>query len=369
MYLSEAQIRGLLTACGFKKNVGLIVSSGGKHTGRVWPGVLQQFAIQEHLGDNQHSDVSMPRTFGVKTRYTAISALNMIEEALVKVGLRDLALLCREARLATWHDDSSVRPLQIVQASLNFPLIFLATIRLVRLIENLGSKTVLFSSRDCNLWIHLFRAMADRIGLKCDAHYFYTSRIARTQGSPAYYEYTRQLLGDDGLVVDICGSGWSLAHMFDKLQLKDRHVFFYQKLAPDKGYEAKAPTPATCSIHSVINETKQFDNRFLELCNYADHGMVLDVRKVHGKFVPVFAADRRPRNVMTAVAEQHRCFLRATEMLTNYKLDDVLAIDDAKITKVAEVLNTVLVQQVSLVPIYMNDFMAENNEVMIELMR
>ena len=132
MYLGEENVRRLLARAGFDKNVGLVVTANGKRSGELWPRLLTHFSIERHLGDNEHSDVAMPGRFGIACDHTRIAAITDMETLLLNAGLRDLAELTREARLRSWHADPVSRRLQLIQIYLNFPILLLSSIRLLR---------------------------------------------------------------------------------------------------------------------------------------------------------------------------------------------------------------------------------------------
>ena len=232
MYLGEEHIRSLLAKAGLTAQVGLFVASHAKSSGRIWPVIDKQFKITRHLGDNLLADITMPGRFGLVTEQARSSEPNVVEQTFMQAGLRELALLCREARLASWHEDPAVRALQVVQTSLNFPLLLLASIALARRAKALGSTSLLFCSRDCNLWLPLFDALQRTMGSAFETSYFLTSRLARKQGSEAYLRYARERLHPGALVVDLCGTGWTLAHLAERLGLASCNVFLVDHCPP-----------------------------------------------------------------------------------------------------------------------------------------
>jgi hypothetical protein len=332
MYLGGDVIRSLLEAAGFTKKVALIVTSNGKQSGRLWPLILDKFSIKEHCGDNPHSDVSMPARFGIACRQTSVTSPNYVERTLLDVGLRDLAMVCRQARLATWNADPDTHALQLIQASLNFPILVLASIALARLIKRQKFSALLFCSRDCNLWLALFRVLARDLGLDCQADYFYTSRLTRTKPSADYLAYAREEIKDGCALVDICGTGWSLAHLCQNLGVSDQSLVFLHRLPSVSLYEQRAPTPPTCTIHALLDGAGDACNHVaLEMSNYAEHGMVLDMRRIGNTFVPVFSADQRPAHIRSMIAAQQSCFLQAVSIVGKHGLNETLALDDASL--------------------------------------
>lgn len=353
MYLGAANIRRLLDKGGLATKTSLVVSSGGKRSGAIWPDVQARFHIAEHIGDHPHSDNAVPRARGIPTRQTTTHRPNAVENALLGCGLTDLAALCRHVRLATWSSDADTRGLQLTQANLNFPLMLLASVTLVRTMQRLQRGTALFSSRDCDNWMPLFARIAAQMGHDVRVDYYYTSRLAKMRPSPDYLAYSSDLIGHDAIVVDLCGTGWSVAHLAATLGLHALPVFFLHKLPAAKVYEATSPSPDTCDFHAVIaGDAEGVANTELEMCNYADHPMVADVRLLHGVAVPVFADEPRSAAILTLVRAQQTTFRLATTLVDNYDLSAVYSLDDASIVALSAALYQALSHQSELQRIY-----------------
>ena len=333
MYLDAAAIRALLDRAGLDRQVGLLVTPRGKSSGAIWPRLREQLTIGRHLGDNPHSDVAMPARFGIAVEHTAVSAPSGVEDWLLGVGLGDLARVLREARLRTWTPDPLARHLQLIQIQLNAPILLLASVLLHRLAGRLGSTSLLFASRDCNLWLTLFRAMASNLGGEPLAtEYFHTSRKARIDAAPAYCAYAAERLGEDALLVDLCGSGWSASLLLRSLALRDRHCFFVHRLAAVPLYERHAATPDTCHLHAAVAPAQAgLDHVRLEMANYADHGSVVGMRRIGDAMLPVLAADRRSEAELRLVAAQHVAFAAVAGIVRHAPLPAVMALDDATI--------------------------------------
>jgi hypothetical protein len=368
MYLGEDNIRRLLAKAGFDKNVGLIVTSDGKRSGALWPKLLAQHSIKRHLGDNRHSDVDMPMRFGIACDHTRIATVTDMEALLLKAGLRDLVELVREARLRSWHPDPVVRRLQLIQIYLNFPILLLSSIRLLRLAKEQNISRLLFASRDCNLWLPLARLVAERINIPCAMDYFYTSRKARMQASADYLAYARGFMNAESMIIDICGTGWSLAHFVKTIGLDSYRAFYIHHVRPMAAYERKSPTPANCVVHAIIGPEKEgFSNPRFEMCNYAEHGSVEDVRLIESGARPVFEDDHRPSPVLNMVAEQRTCFTDAIGLMKNATLNATFALNDRIITGIVGTLYGILSKDNVLPGIYMPSHREEDAKAMIEM--
>jgi hypothetical protein len=234
-----------------------VVTADGKRSGAVWPLLLDQAEITSHLGDNPQADLEMPRRFGIHAVHTDVSRPAGVEAWLLDVGLGDIALVLREARLRSTAPDPLARRLQLIQIQINAPLLLLASIAVHRLACRLGAERILFASRDCNLWLSLFTAMAPAFSEPVEAEYFYTSRRARIDPSYAYLGYAAERLGESGLLVDLCGTGWSGSLLLHALGLRERHAFVIHHLAPVALYENRQSTPNTCTIHALVSPGAQ----------------------------------------------------------------------------------------------------------------
>jgi hypothetical protein len=352
MYLKDVEIMDLLHLAGFKKHIGILVSNDGKRSGRIWPEVLKSFNIAEHLGDNPHSDVLTARVSGVQSRHSQVHQFSQIEGVFLDLNLRPLAELCRELRLRTSARSSSLRSVEVIQASLNVPILLLASVDLARRVNRLGRRKLLFSSRDCEMWISMFEAVASAMGVDCTSQYFYTSRLVKVNPSLSYLEYCRNLM-DGALIVDLCGTGWSISHLAKQLGMNNLPVYLLHRLTASNTYESLSATPNCCQFHSLLGpECDGVANTLLEMCNYTDHPMVVNVRLVDGSFLPEFARDGRPGNVCEAIMTQKAVFQLAVDCLRNYDFTDVFRMEHDALSSIVGGLYRNLSCQKDLIKIY-----------------
>jgi len=367
MYLGAEAIRSLLRAAGFDRPVSVIVSSDGKRSGRVWPQALAAFDISEHCGDNMHSDVLMALAAGVRARATDVHRPTRIEAALADMGLRDLAALSRETRLATHSPDPQIRALQIVEADFNLPILALASVLLLRRAVRSGVRKILFSSRDGNIWLPMARAIAASRGLDIAMDYFFTSRLTRVKPSESYLDYARKTITPGSIVVDVCGTGWSLAHLFERLGLRGQTIAFLQKLPARADYEAMAPTPPGSEIAQLFAEVESVNNTAIEMCNYATHGMVIDVRDALGSPVAIFAEDRRSARVKNGVEAQQATARIFLDALRRRPLAETLGFDDDSLARLGGALYRGLAAEAAVYALYFDEHMAEDRDALARL--
>ena len=308
MYLSPHVIRSLLQKAGLDRCVGLVVSTDGKQSGRIWPQVQASLDISRHLGDNRHSDVEMPRRFGIVSEHTRVAEPTPVEQWCLDAGLRPLGELIRAARLRIATTDPLARQLLMVQTQFNFPILMLTSIALHRHAKSIGATRLLFSSRDCHLWHMLYSALFPN---DLETEYLYTSRRLRVQSTAPYRIYARSRLGDNSILIDLCGSGWSSARLMETLEMPARALYFLHQLPPIPLYEQQHRTSDICRVDALLGpEVQGLDHIRLEMCNYALHGSAVGMRDILGVAVPVFDGDCRSAEERRLIAQQVDC-LRA----------------------------------------------------------
>jgi hypothetical protein len=108
MYLPPEVISGFLfQACDLHLHRPIIRSNWGKHTGTIWPLVLDAYVIRKHVGDNPNADQKIPGTFRINCELVQDSAFSAWERVLQQAGLEPLALIQREVRLRSIPPDAT----------------------------------------------------------------------------------------------------------------------------------------------------------------------------------------------------------------------------------------------------------------------
>jgi hypothetical protein len=308
MYLPRDAIMKLLDKIGLRKQVGLIISSSGKHSGQIWPGVHASLALEQHVGDNMHSDVRSPLDAGLFAEHLTTSNLSSHEQFLRNEGFEQLARVVREVRLTQLHSGLGREKVsqRLLQINNNIPILVLTSVVLKLLSKKTGVGKILFSSRDCYYFSRIFNALSDKAGWNVPSEYFYTSRLTRISPSESYLRYFKGIADGQSLVVDLCGTGWSLGELYRRagfmpqtfllhdLKNKPDLIATYDKLR--KGDQI--PTIALVSDASI-------NNGCLEMANYVDSGMAIDVKDVPGclSMLPVFEYPNYPASVVNAIGE------------------------------------------------------------------
>ncbi len=316
-YLSKAWLQDqLFKVCGLTNEI--VVSEDGKATGKVWRELRAQGRLPElHIGDSPVTDVQSAQAAGIATeqvyqwRPTAAEA-----RMLDRPSTKSLGQLMREVRLGTWSDDKTTRQLQLAQSQANFPMLYLASHHLYLTAERLGKTSILVSGRDGRLWNELLNTLGYR-----DVSYFRSSRVARIKSSASYLKYVQDLAGDfmdNALLVDLCGTGWSLRLLADALPGSSIYLLarYPGQLLTD--YEqVKMPS------HLLDGFCIQYASENLESANYDIEPMTVDVKATDQGHYPVFHGQAYDSK---KVKVSHEAFHKCLAAMPHYDLGGIDAI-------------------------------------------
>ncbi len=307
MYLPDGAIRLLLERAGLDLDLPIVRSSHGKRRGVLWRDCAQQRIQCVHLGDNAQSDVAMATQAGMRARLSRIAEPTPVEKHLYVNGFPKLVEALRAARLMS-RDPGMPAWLYRLQTELNIPVLVTCAAMLLGHAAGSGRDKVLFASRDGRYLKRAYDAVAAALGVAGPAsQYWYTSRAARTSGDPAYLAYCRQEFGARSLLVDLCGTGASIAKLLEMLQppAQDMPQTFLCQLVDDpeqsrrlsQRYGLAEERPL--EVISLLSTRSFLGNEALEMLNYVPEGMVRGVAPVAGGWVPLrdpieFEDDVRP---------------------------------------------------------------------------
>ena len=219
MYLPYEFIQKVVEEkCGLRGRR-IVLSNYGKHLGMVWPQVLAQHEITRHYGDNAHADVASPTRFGIPTHHVTVSGWTPAERVLVEIGLRDCACAVREARLRDDAQTAAERGVHAAQFGLNLPLLIVGAYFLMQISREFGADRLLLCARDCNLLEQVIHALAKQSAYPIAARYIRASRNLFNSDAPEYEVYFRHHLGQRNLLVDLSGTGQSIARFIKSAKL------------------------------------------------------------------------------------------------------------------------------------------------------
>lgn len=283
----------------------VIVTPDGKRTGWIWKTLARQYSLSLHTGDDSIADVDMARHEGIPTRLYSGARFTENEQELLDIGFRRLAFTAREARLRTFNLDH--RALELAQIEINFPLLYLAALALK---PHLQGRRVLGSARDCWLWQRLLRSVAE-----ADAVYWYSSRLARAFPSESYLAYTTSLMqGPEAILLDLCGTGWSLRRLASELATKPAALWTLAHCGAsmNAAYE---------TLRATLGENRWLlasASQGLEHNNLAPHPMLIDVIEGQPQFWNPTGFDWEGSPEIRA---QHGAFEAGMRALDNYPED------------------------------------------------
>lgn len=221
MYLPQSFVKRVLKEkCGLDNK--LYLSNYGKHQRQIWPGIIAQNKPRSHFGDNIHADIVGPSAFGIQPVLVSISKWNKAEEVFHAIGLAQYAHVLRETRLQTFDTDLKIANALTAQLTVNIPLMLLGSFWVRHCVESFGADKILTASRDCNLWHEMLTSTHFARSGMPPATYIRISRALCHADSDAYEAYLRGHLGQRNLLVDMVGTGKSLAALIERLDLKDR---------------------------------------------------------------------------------------------------------------------------------------------------
>jgi glycosyltransferase involved in cell wall biosynthesis len=332
-YLPKEFLEAILVGtCNIRPRL-FYLPAHGKRNVSVWRNLEQNMRIVEHVGDQPVTDLQSAEAAGVPVRLTTVARRTKIEQEFASSGLASLSNLIREGRLTTWANDPVARRAQTMQIEINFPLLFLATLQLRNLAVTRRWDNILMSGRDCYLWHRLYQKMAPLLPGAPPASYFYSSRVTRAHPSASYLAYFDRLrVGQRNVIVDLCGTGWSLSRLIEQAEGPETEVFLLHKIDMPhltREYEKFGSLTGRIKIESVVARPPvAADNDVLEDLNCAPHDMVIDVEETNGGFAPVYSPVRVSENLAALIRIHHDAFERACELAAAMRVEDLAAMLD-----------------------------------------
>jgi hypothetical protein len=244
MYLPDGFLRRLVDQTLGLPGRLLHVSSHGKHRGEVWARLKATHRVLRHHGDNAEADVRSPIKAGIEAEHVTLAAWTAGEAALLRAGLAPQAYAIREARLRYNARDLDHANAARVQFELNLPLLVLASADVLTHARETGADALLLCARDGHLWARLMRVFAPRWRPMPTVRYILASRALMLTGGAGYERYFGQATGRRNLVVDVSGTGRSLAHFIAESGRQATTVAYLVAQSDDVTPEMDAVAPA-----------------------------------------------------------------------------------------------------------------------------
>jgi hypothetical protein len=127
--------------------------------------------------------------------------------------------------------------------------------------------------------------------------------------SASYKQYASGKIEKSCLIVDLCGTGWSLSHLLENLN-SEAECLFLHKLPSVKEYEAVAETRPALSIHALVDRSPSMDaeNGMLEFANAIEEPSAIDVVAFGGRYFPVYDRETRSSKELEFISVQILAF-------------------------------------------------------------
>lgn len=217
MYLPEEILRKMLLKCGLIVPVEIVVTSGGKSSGRIWRQLAEQNQFVFHIGDNETSDIKNPRDVGFDSAITILSRPNIVEQFFLQQDFEFAAYL-REIRLRNPYQEE-IKQLYWQFSTLNIGILII----LVQLIDDLqkkcGFEYLGFCGRDTYyMWLLYKRFKEDMNESPTPSDYLQYSRklVFNSTNNLAEY-FSDRIQNRKALMIDLVGSGLGLDKLRDHM--------------------------------------------------------------------------------------------------------------------------------------------------------
>jgi len=259
-YVSTAQVRELADRIGIPKDVEIVTSWDGKHSGRWWRSQEAREA-DLHVGDNRRSDFDGPRACRLRAELYKGGKPTAAEISWERSGLWEIAGAARAARLQNpYPDGSDEARWWNGAASTNVQFVLTAAALVHDYAASHQVDRLMFVSRDSILLGRVYQAVYGSSGGT-----FYASRATLRNPSEQFVRYARSLAGGT-LFVDLHGTGKSVAEFERKTGVRLSYLFVCgQKRLP-------AHAPYLTTLRGIGTGTA------VEVMNYHDEGRVIDVQ-------------------------------------------------------------------------------------------
>ena len=207
MYLPEKIIRKMLNKAGLLVPVEIVITSGGKSSGRIWKQIAEQNEFVFHVGDNNISDVQKPRQYDFDSSLSNLSTPNQFEVWLLQRNFQFGAYL-REIRLRNPFTEEIKRTYWTI-FTINIGILII----LVQLIDKLqkvyGFEYLGFCGRDTyylRLLYQKYKADIKEEPVANDYLYYSRKLVRHSEESISKY-FSSKIAGRKALMIDLTGTG------------------------------------------------------------------------------------------------------------------------------------------------------------------
>lgn len=227
MYLNENDIMKILKYHGFDKNVKVYASPNGKSSKTIWPKLMEKYNISLHLGDNEHSDVNSPRSFGINAELTTIHRFSNTEQFFYNNNFTDFSLIIREFRHKNPYDiNSNDYQLYNDQILFNIPCLIMYSQSLYNIMITEKRTKLLLLTRDGCLLKYIFNLLYPNM----ECMELNSSRRIHKSANEEYKNYLRRMYNHDTcLIADLYGAFESGRNLYKEIfgEYPRVHLFGY----------------------------------------------------------------------------------------------------------------------------------------------
>ena len=290
MYLPEKVIRKMLDKAGLFAPVEIIITSGGKSSGRIWKEFADQGQFLFHIGDNVEVDVQKPRQYGFDSALTTLSYPNDFEQWLMQRDFQFGAYL-REIRLRNPFTEEIKRTYWTL-FTINVGMLIILVQLIDALQKKYGFEYLGFCGRDTYyLWL-LYKKYKEDLGEEPPSNdYLYYSRKMLYYSRQSTTKYFRlKTAGKKSLMIDLIGTGTNLHYLRKKNDLDYSILICCHDMGKDysdatdlpKKWVALSDSSDTDDTFSFINyKYTEFPlNDSLESFNRATHNSPIRINEL-----------------------------------------------------------------------------------------
>jgi hypothetical protein len=284
MYMPASAILQMVRQVGLDKQVTIYQSNGDKSNGTIWP-KLENNRPGVHLGDNRHSDVSMPQAAGFTAELCTQTHFTTDEYAIFENYFSNIALLVRESRLA--FNGIHKQHFAIANTA-NLPMLFVLAELIHRRYEN---RNVVMLGRDCQLLQRIYNAYYN----ETTPYLPFSRAVAFNQPSIAV-EYLQSHSPTKPVFVDISSTGGTWERLLSDIEVC---VAIYS----DQAYytPSRPALPKNFSYLTTNTEIGQ-TNLLIEMFNCGDHGHLDSLTQIKGRLITAsFAKSELPESLVNVI--------------------------------------------------------------------
>lgn len=224
MYLPKYVVKSMLDKVGLTVPVNIVITTNGKSSGRIWQQIKEQNLFVSHTGDNNVSDIKIPKGLGFEANLSSVRLLTDYEKYIFKYD-RFFAEYLREIRLKNPFNDA-VRKLYWRLFTVNIGVLMIFAKQIYSLHKKYHYDYFGFMGRDVYYLKKVFDKLVQQeagdswqyvINEKTpEIEYLYYSRALVLNSGQTMRKYLSfKTKGKKALLIDLRGTGVHLKKLVD----------------------------------------------------------------------------------------------------------------------------------------------------------